>query len=594
MARAILSGIPVSAGIAIGKAFFVNRGLKHKIERRTIAKNQIKSEQERLKQAHSQAIYEFTTAKEKVPADFKEHELIIESHIAILRDPKLITSTLKTIEHLCINAEWALYKTVQETEKRFASIEDEYIRQRMQDVKLVTDRVQAKLMGLSTAPEKIEGRVILMAYDLSPSDTAVLDIEKVMAFAIAEGGKTSHTGIVARSLQLPSLVGVKNLEQHVIEGELVIIDALKGKILLDPDEAELAAYVRHQNQFENYQQSIIRDCQLPAETIDGDRIQINANVELAKEGALVRNRGGEGIGLLRTEYRYMSQETIPTEEELFEEYFELATTMHPTKIVFRTLDIGGDKFIAGLNRERNPALGMRSIRFCLQRKEMFKAQLKAVLRAGVLGNVSIMYPLISGLAELYAANAVLAEAKEELLNEGLVFNANIPKGIMVEVPALAFIAEIMAKEVDFFSIGTNDLIQYILGVDRTNQQVAHLYQPLHPAVLRAIKHVVDAGHQAGIAVSICGEMASDPFCVPLFMGMQVDSLSMNAQAIPGIKRIIRQTSMKDCKELLRQALMCDTAPATNKIVTQFLFKNHAEELTFFTSLLDEYKDQSGA
>ncbi|BBD08856.1 phosphoenolpyruvate--protein phosphotransferase [Desulfovibrio ferrophilus] len=588
MARKVLTGIPVSSGIAIGKALFMNRRLYGRIPRQSIAQHFVEGEKSRLKQAMDQAVEELDLVRGQVPNEFKEHGLIIDSHITILRDPKLRNLAFGYIEDMRINAEWALLKAVKEMEKRFAVIQDDYIRQRIQDVRLVADRVQSKLMGLSHEMQEIEGRIILMAHDLAPSDTAGLEVDKIMAFTTAEGGKTSHTGILARSLQIPSIVGVKDLEDTVEDGEFVIIDALKGRILVEPEEDELAEYIALQDQFDGYQKAIVRNCHLPAETIDGYRVQVQANIELFEEVAAVLDHGAEGVGLYRTEYSYMNREILPSEDELFEEYRDLASILSPAKVVFRTLDLGADKFISGFGAidERNPALGLRSIRLCLQHRDLFRSQIRAILRASLAGNTAMMYPMISGLRELREANRVLAEAKAQLRDEGIPFNEELPVGIMVELPSAVMTAELLAKEVDFFSIGTNDLIQYSLGIDRTNKHVSYLYQPLHPAILRSIKHVVDAAHQSGIEVSLCGEVASDPFCVPILMGMQIDSLSMNPQAIPGIKRIIRQTTMDECKELLRRVLECRTVTKINKLVMDSIFQRFPEELAFYSSLLD--------
>lgn len=588
MARKVLTGIPVSSGIAIGKAFFMNRRLYGSIPRQSIASHLVAGEQDRLRQALAQAARELEAAREQVPAELREHALLIDSHVTIMRDPKLCESACGFIERMRINAEWALLKAVKELEDKFAAIEDEYIRQRIQDVRLVADRVQSKLMGLARELRDIEGRIILMAHDLSPADTVGLEVDKIMAFTTAEGGKTSHTGILARSLQIPSLVGVQELEDEVRDGQFVIIDALKGRILVEPGEDEILEYSLLQNQFELYQKAIIRNCHLPAETIDGYRVQVMANIELFEEVAAVQDHGGEGVGLYRTEYSYMNRMALPDEEELAAEYTSLASILAPAKVVYRTLDLGADKVVSqfGAIDERNPALGLRSIRFCLQHKELFKAQIRAILRASVAGNVAMMYPMISGLRELREANKVLNIAKHELRSEGVPFNEEIPVGIMVELPSAVMTAELLAKEADFFSIGTNDLIQYSLGIDRTNKNVSYLYQPLHPAILRSIKHVVDAAHQSGIEVSLCGEVAADPFCVPILMGMQIDSLSMNPQAIPGIKRIIRQTTMAECKDLLRRVLECRTVNRINKLVMDTIFQRFPEELTFYSSLIE--------
>ena len=512
----------------------------------------------------------------------------MDSHLNILRDPKLTKAAVNYIEELCLNSEWALEKAVMDMEKAFSVIKDAYIRERMQDVRAVAERVQSVLMGQNREERAVEGRVIIMAHDLTPADTIAMDVNRIMGFATTKGGKTSHTGIMARTMDIPAVVGVHDLEDSVDDGDLIILDGITGKIMVQPSEDELADYWDLNYQFENYQRSIIRGCQLPAETIDGYRVQVLANIELLEEVPQVIDNGAEGVGLYRTEYNYMSRGTLPSEEELYEEYRDLASIMSPRKVTLRTLDLGADKFIAkfGDMEEANPALGLRAIRFCLKHREFFKTQLRAILRASAVGNVRIMFPMISGLKEVRRSKALVAECQAELRKEGKEYNPDMPVGIMVELPSAVTIAEILAQEVDFFSIGTNDLIQYSLGIDRTNQNVSYLYQPLHPAIMRSIKHVVDSAHQAGIEVSLCGEVASDPFCVPILMGMQIDYISLSPQAVPGIKRIIRQASMEECKELLRMVLECRTVGRINTMVKETIFKRYPEELMFYSSLLD--------
>lgn len=588
MARVIIPGISVSTGIAIGKAFFLNRNRTAHLPRLTVAEEAVAHEAERLAQAFLQAEDELAAACDKVPAELKEHRLIIDSHLMMLKDPKLRNAARAYITDMRLNAEWALEKALGDLEKTFGALDDVYIRERMQDVRFVIVKVQSHLIGQDKDLRSIEGRVIIMAHDLTPADTVELDVNKILGFATVQGGKTSHTGIMARTLGIPAMVGVADLESHVLEGDFVIIDGLSGKIVIDPDEDELTRYNELSAQFEDYTRRIIRECQLPAETSDGYRVQVLANIELLEEVAAVLDRGGEGIGLYRTEYSYLNRTDLPSEEELAEKYSDLVSIMSPRRVIFRTLDLGADKFIQsfGSLEEPNPALGMRAIRFCLRHPDLFRTQLRAVCRASAYGNASIMFPMISGLKELRRAKSLLRDAQDELRREGIPFNEEMPVGIMVELPSAVMIAEFLAEECDFFSIGTNDLIQYSVGIDRTNRHVSYLYQPLHPAVLRAIKHVTDAAHQAGIEVSLCGEVASDPFCVPIIMGMQVDSISLTPQAIPGIKRVIRQARMTDCRDLLREVLSCRTVGRVNRLVKETIFKRFPEELTFFASLLD--------
>lgn len=588
MARKVITGIPVSSGIAIGKAYFVNRSHRAALPRQTVAHELVDAEAARLRDAFTAVEQELASVREKVPAELREHQLILDSHLMMLRDPKLGGKAEEHVRELRVNAEWALEKAVSELAATFEAMDNPYIRERMQDVHLVADRVLARLIGEENILKATQGRCIILAHDLTPADTLALQVDKIMAFATARGGKTSHTGIMARTLGIPAMVGVEDLEDSVADGDIVVVDGLEGRIVVDPEEHELAAFNERQAQFEEYQRKIIRRCHLPGETIDGYRVQVMANIDLFEEVAAVLDNGGEGIGLYRTEYNYINRTGLPDEEELFEKYSDLASIMAPSKVVFRTLDLGADKFISAYGEldEMNPAMGLRAIRFCLRHPDLFKTQLRAILRASAFGNASIMFPMISGLKELRRSKHYLYEAMEELRKRGQKYNENIPVGIMIELPAAVMVAEILAREVDFFSIGTNDLIQYSLGIDRTNSHVSYLYQPLHPAVLRSIKHVVDAGHEAGIEVSLCGEVASDPFCVPILMGMQVDSISMTPQAIPGIKRIIRQARMEECKQLLSQVVQCRTVGKINRLVTDTIFKKYPEELSFFASLLD--------
>lgn len=584
---ATLQGIPVSAGISIGRALFLNRSEAGPLPRQPLPEALIPAEIARLDQALAQFRQEIEQARERIPPELKEHALIIDSHLMILTDPKLSGVAKEYIKSLHINAEWALDKAVAELEKAFSALDDPYFRDRIQDVRTVAGRVQARLAGQACDMKAIKNRVVVMAHDISPADTATLQTDKIMALVTVQGGKTSHTGILARTLGIPAVVGVTDLEGAVRDGDLVVVDGLRGEVVVAPDEDELARLSDLKYQFEAYQAGIMRGCHLPGETIDGYRIKVKANIELLEEVPTVVNNGGEGVGLFRTEYSYMNRPKLPTEDELYEEYLDLATIMSPKRVTLRTLDAGADKFVKTLGTydERNPALGLRAIRLCMHRPDIFKTQVRAILRASVAGNISVMFPMISGLREIRYAKALLSECQAELRREGRRFAPDMPVGIMMELPSAVMIAEILAREVDFFSIGTNDLIQYSLGIDRTNRYVAHMYQPLHPAVVRSIKHVVDAAHQAGIEVSLCGEMASDPFCVPILMGMQIDCISLTPQAIPGIKRIIRQATMDECKNLLKLVLESPSVSKTNTLVQENIFRQFPDELMFYSSLL---------
>ena len=593
MVRKVLKGIAVSAGISIGKAYFMNRRRFRAIPRQTVAPQLIEIEGERLRKAFAEEQEALKNARTKVPQELIEHAAIIDTHLMISNDPKLLGRALEYVNEMGICAEWALEKAMDLIEQAFSVIDDGYIRDRIQDVRVVVQRIQKRLQEpmpdiLDADLKASRGRVVLMANDLSPADTIGFEVAKIMSFATAEGGKTSHTGILARSLQIPAIVGVTDLEDYVSDGDLVIIDGLKGRIIIEPREEELAYYSDLKYQFEAYHAGIMRTCSLPGETIDGYRVEVLANIELFEEVTSVLSNGGEGVGLYRTEYAFLNRNDIPDEEELVEEYKELVELVTPRRMVFRTFDLGADKLGEGwsLGEESNPAMGLRAIRFCLKHEELFVRQLRAILRTSVYGNVHLMFPMISGLKEVIQAKEILKHTQRQLDAEGLPYDPDMPVGIMVELPSAVMIAEVLAREVDFFSIGTNDLIQYSLGIDRTNRQVSYLYQPLHPAIVRSIKHVVDAAHEAGIEVSVCGEVASDPFCIPILMGMQIDSVSITPQAIPGIKRVIRQTTMEECKRLLKDVLELQTVGTINREVKESIFKRFPEELFFFSSLLD--------
>lgn len=584
----VLYGIPVSAGVAIGRAHALSRCHFSGAARQAIDSADISTERARLEQAFEATRADLKRVLTLVPEELKEHADIIEAHLMMLKDPKFRQRCLDHIELAHINAEWALERGVDEVEKAFAAINDEYLRQRVQDLRQVAERVLAQLAGHKTGLRSIKHRAILLAHDLSPADTIELEVNKVMAFATAQGGETSHAGILARSMQIPAVVGVEGLDEALVDGEIVIVDGFHGRILLDPGEEDLARYTDLQSQYESYQATIMRSCHLPAETIDGYRVQVLANVELFEEVVAVNDNGGEGIGLYRSEYNYLARSQMPTEEELTEVYTDLAALVAPKKLVIRTLDVGADKLMRSQSvPEGNPALGLRAIRYCLKNKDIFRTQLRAILRASVQGNVSIMFPMISGLHELVEAKKFYREVQRELFAENVAFRQDMPLGIMVEVPSAVSTADFLAREVDFFSIGTNDLIQYTLGIDRTNKDVSYLYQPLHPAIVRSIKWVVDSAHRAGIEVSLCGELAADPFCIPVILGMQMDSISLGPHAIPGIKRVIRQTTMEECTALLKQVMASQSVSRNNKLVRDMIFRRFPEELIFYGSRMDE-------
>jgi phosphotransferase system enzyme I (PtsI) len=577
----------VSTGISIGKGFFVNRmpdGARHEL----VPLDRIESEAVRLQEALDGAAAEFAEARARLPEGLKRHADVLTSHLLICTDPKLGGEALRRVREQRMNAEWALEESVARIADVFNTLPSPYIRDRIEDVRLVADRLFQRLSGVGASRVTGGEQGVLLAHDLTPTDVADLSIERISAFAVEQGGGTSHTGLLARSLHIPAVIGVYGLRKEIRDGDLLIVDGLKGKLLLDPSEAELAAYADLQEQYAAYRKRIAAYAAHPAETEDGMRVSVLANVENAAEAEGALRAGGEGVGLVRTEFGYITRPTLPDEEELHEEYAALAAALAPRKVTFRTLDVGGDKvFSRGkAPQETNPALGLRGIRYCIRHQDIFRTQLRAILRASARGNVALMFPLISGLSELRLAKSILNEAKQELDEAGVPFDPHMPVGIMIELPSAVFMADSLAREADFFSIGTNDLIQYTLGADRGNRHVAHLYQPLHPSIVRAIKQVVDMAHRAGISVCVCGEMASDPYCLPILLGMPVDELSLAPQSIPAIKHLIRRSHARRNRTLLDHALNASTAHTIANMVRDAVHSAFPEDVGFFVSQLN--------
>jgi len=584
MARAILHGIAVSTGIAVGKGFFLNRA-PGSVPHELVPVAAVEEETARLQKAMDDVAEDFIQARARLSQGQRLYAEVLDTYLLICRDPKLVGETLRRIREQRMNAEWALEESVARIADDFNRINLPYIRDRIEDVRLIAARIQQCLAGNALPSATGDERGILLSYDLTPADVIGLRQDRIFSFVLEQGGRTSHTGIFARSLRIPAVVGLSGLCEEAAGGELLIVDGIAGKVLIAPNETELADYLTLQEHHAAYEQRIRTHALYPAETEDGQRIAVLANVDSAAEAESVLAAGGEGIGLVRTEFAYITRSTLPTEEELYEDYAALVRAVAPRKVVFRTLDVGGEKSLIGhksLN-EANPAMGLRGIRYCLRHQCMFRTQLRAILRASASRNVALMFPLISGLAELRAAKAILNEVRQELDADAVPFDAKMPVGIMVELPSAVLVADLLAKEVDFFSIGTNDLIQYSLGVDRSNKHVAYMYQPLHPSIVRAIKQVVDMAHRAGISVSVCGEMAADPYCLPILLGMPVDEISLTPQSIPAIKHFIRHSSAAECRAILTQALAAPTTGLINTIVREAVYNRFPEDVSFFIS-----------
>ncbi len=585
-----LKGISASAGIVIGKAYHVDRGEMKIIYEYLLNEEQVSRELKRFDAAVGLTEAQLRQVKKEVPDEFKDHAYILDAHLLILKDRMVHEATRRTIDQDKINVEWALKKSLETARQAFSKIRDPYIRGRIKDMEDVVGMIMRNLAGKRAEDiSTIKDRVIVVAHDLSPADTSQMNLDRVMGFVTNMGSKTSHTSIVAQSLQIPAVVGLERATDRIGNNELVILDGTTGDVIVNPSEDVLQEYKRRKRRYEEYHSEIVRCAHLPAETLDGHVISIRGNIELLEEVTAVLDYGAEGVGLYRTEFLYLSHGSLPEEDELFENYREVAEILAPESVTIRTLDIGGDKFASQLelSEEMNPALGLRAIRFCLKMRHVFEAQLRAICRASHYGHVKILFPLISGVSEIVEAKKILREVQEKLSREGVPFDKNMEVGIMVEVPSAVTVADLLAREVDFFSIGTNDLIQYSLAVDRTNEYVAHLYMPYHPALLRMIRHVVLCAKREGIRVAMCGEMAGDPLCVPLLLAMGLNELSMNPHSIPIIKRIIRLATLEECREYLAQVMDLPTGEEVKSYLTQVLSRRFPEE---FALNLPEFRE----
>jgi phosphoenolpyruvate-protein phosphotransferase (PTS system enzyme I) len=565
----ILKGIGASGGVAMGRAYLLDRSRVKVLYQYLLDENQIEPEMERFIEAVNKADGQLNQILEEIPEEIKDYAGIIDSHRLILRDRMIYDQTLEIIQREQINAEWALKKAIVKAQEIFSKIKDNYFRNRIKDVEDVSERILRNLTGKQIESlSDIKGQVIIVAHDLSPADTTQMRLDNVLGFVTDMGGKTSHTAIIAQSLEIPAVVGLEHITHEVNSGDLIILDGSDGQVILNPDPQTLNFFQQKKRKYGEYRVELAKYSHLLAETLDGFRIKIRANIEFLEEISTVQANGAEGIGLFRTEFLYLSQKELPSEQTLFESFREAVRVMAPHYVTIRTLDIGGDKFASHLDlaEEMNPALGLRAIRFCLKEVDIFKRQLRAILRASSYGKLKILFPMISDIDEVSKAKAILNEVKEDLLREKIPFDPQIPIGIMIEIPSAVAMADLLAREVDFFSIGTNDLIQYTLAIDRVNEHVAHMYQPLHPAILRLIQQTIEAGHRAGIPVAMCGEMAGEPLYIPILLGLGLDELSMNPMSIPRVKRIIRMTSYKESKEFLNKILALKTTDEVNAYV----------------------------
>ncbi|PYJ08713.1 MAG: phosphoenolpyruvate--protein phosphotransferase [Verrucomicrobia bacterium] len=556
-------GIGVSSGVCRGKILVLDR-TRPSISKCQLPDGELAEEVNRLEKSLVQTRHQILAVQRKVSEGMGAQEgSIFDAHLLVLEDRTLLDEVVRVIQQEKVNAEYAFYTVAERYAASLSAIEDDYLRERATDMRDVTARVLNNLLGVEAEMDlrHLKEPCIIISHDLTPTNTAQLDKRKVLGFATDVGSKTSHTAIMARSLRIPAIVGLKDVTRRLATGQYALLDGFRGNLTINPTDQTLFEYgqlLRKQVTLEEK----LRDLRLkPAVTLDGHRLLLSANIEQASDTEAVKANGAEGVGLFRTEYLFLNREHPPAEEQQYQAYRAAAVALKPLPVVIRTLDIGGDKFLAHrqMPLEMNPFLGWRAIRFCLQERDLFREQLRAILRASAEGNVRMMYPMISGLDELNQANALVEEYKAELRRENLPFDQDLEVGAMIETPSAVIVADSLAKRLKFFSIGTNDLIQYSLAVDRLNEKIAHLYEPTHPAIVRLIKLAVDAAHQHNVRVSVCGEMASDPVLAPLLLGLGVDELSASPALVPPVKFIIRRLKLTEAKDLAAFAISCESA-----------------------------------
>ena len=566
-----LKGIPASSGIAIGLAFLVDRDLPEVVARYSLDGGQVAREVNRFKAAVKTTEQEISRLIKRSPKEMGQHLYLLEMEKSLLKDKLFYSRTIETIQKARVNAEYALKTTVDMVKTVFARIEDPYLRERGSDVASVYHRVLRNLLG-GKAPDysHVARRAILVAHDVSPAEASRMDLEHVMGFVTDLGGVNSHTAIIARTLGIPAVLGLAGASSSIRTGDLLIVDGAAGAVIVNPDDDTLVLYEEKRADAAKIQSVQQKGSHLPAQTSDGLSVTVSGNMELKEEVVAVMDKGGDAIGLYRTEFLYLNRTELPTEEELFENYREVVELAAPRPVTIRTLDVNGDKVGKGIFFEHadNPALGLRAIRFCLAHPDVFQTQLRAILRAAAYGKVRLLFPMISGLTELVAARRAVKEAADALDSRGVSFSPEPEVGVMIEVPSAAVMADLLAEHVNFFSVGTNDLIQYTLAVDRGNQHVAHLFQSLHPAVIRLLGRVAEVCRDTGVRLAMCGEMAADPFHTPLLLGMNFTELSMHPAAIGPVKNAVRAFSGSHCREVAERAAREKTAEGVARLIEE--------------------------
>lgn len=566
-----MKGIAVSKGVAIGKAYLLDRS-KFCILKQQLEENEIEKEVERFRNAIEKTKLQMADIKKRAEKIADKYAVILDTYTLLLEDDILVNDTIENIRTNRTNAEWTLSQTLKNFLTLFDNINDDYLKGKKDDLDLLVQAILRNLIGHSQETlSDIQEPVIVVTHSLSPSDTLIMPRNFVKGMATEVGGKTSHVGIFAAALGIPAVTGVKNLTSQINSGDEIVIDGIDGEVIAHPTKENTQYYLNKQENYRRYEERLLTNINQPAETLDGNQIHLLANIESIQEIKTLYKFGSEGVGLYRTEFLYMASSNLPGERELYENFKEVAQEMDDNPVVIRTLDIGMDKQLEGIHTdpEDNPALGLRGIRLSLARPELFMIQLKGILRASLYGNVKVLYPMVTSATEINQANEFLDKAKNILRDQQIPFDEDIEVGAMIETPAATICIDHILEQVDFISIGTNDLIQYLLAVDRVNENVAHLYQPFHPSVIRSLKQIIVAANNSGKKVSICGELGGDPMATMLLLGLgKIDDLSMEPHSIPKVKKIIRLIRLEEARQMADHVLSLSSVEEVSRFITE--------------------------
>ena len=587
-----MKGIAVSKGVAIGKAYLLDRS-KFCIFKQELEEHEVEREIERFRDAIAKTKLQMTDIKNRAEKIADKYAVILDTYTLLLDDDILVNDTIENIRRQRTNAEWTLNQTLQNFLNMFDNINDDYLKGKKDDLDLLVQAILRNLVGHSQETlSDIHEPVIIVTHSLSPSDTLTMPRGFIKGLATETGGKTSHVGIFAAALGIPAVTGVKELTSQINSGENIIIDGIDGEVIWRPTEENTQYYLKKQENYRRYEERLLANIHQPAETLDGHQIHLLANIESNQEVRSLHKFGAEGIGLYRTEFLYMSANNLPGERDLYENFKEVAQEMNGKPVVIRTLDIGMDKQLAGIqtNEENNPALGLRGIRLSLAKPELFLNQLKGILRASSYGNIKVLYPMVSDVTEIIQANELLQKAKDLLNQEKIPFDENIKIGAMIETPAAAICIDHILEAVDFISIGTNDLIQYVLAIDRINENIAHLYQPFHPSVLRSLKQIFEAASKADKKVSICGELGGDPMATMLLLGLgDLGDLSMEPHSIPKVKKIIRLIRIEEARQMADHVLNLSSVEEISRFIANEMRTRFPEDFNRDLSFQENLK-----